>query len=90
MSPGWGPVEFADFWLGDEFCSLAFSMAHIFTVGCAYSHEWEDVFFNCGSSTHWATLALLTAPYVSRLVQSIRRYYDSRLRTHLINVRCDF
>ncbi|GJJ15013.1 hypothetical protein Clacol_009286 [Clathrus columnatus] len=85
VAPGWGPVEFADFWLGDQFCSLAFSLAHIFTVGCAYSHSWEDVFFNCGSTTHWATLALLTSPYVSRMVQSVRRYYDSRLPAHLIN-----
>lgn len=87
LSAGASSVEFADFWLGDQFCSLAFPIAHLYTIGCAYHVGWQDVFQQCGSSTHWITFALFSLPYLSRLVQSIRRYYDSKLPTHLINVR---
>ncbi|KAF8483140.1 EXS family-domain-containing protein, partial [Gautieria morchelliformis] len=83
---GTSRVEFTDFWLGDQFCSLVFSLAHLFTIGCAYSNDWRNVFSRCGSVTHWpAPLVLLTLPYLVRLVQSVRRYYDSKLLTHLIN-----
>ncbi|KIJ36931.1 hypothetical protein M422DRAFT_50759 [Sphaerobolus stellatus SS14] len=85
LTAGTTSVEFADFWLGDQFCSLTFSLAHIYTIGCAYDVGWKDVFGRCASSAHWVTFALLTLPYFSRLVQSVRRYYDSKLPTHLIN-----
>ncbi|KAF8587243.1 EXS-domain-containing protein [Ramaria rubella] len=79
-------VEFTDFWLGDQFCSLVFSLAHFFTIVCAYGHHWQNVFTSCGSATHWPVpFVLLTLPYFIRLVQSVRRYYDSKLPTHLIN-----
>ncbi|KAF8524328.1 EXS-domain-containing protein [Hysterangium stoloniferum] len=87
LVPGTSPVGFTDFWLGDQFCSLAFSLTHLYTMGCAYSHHWDGVFTNCGSTTHWITLAFLATPYASRLVQSVRRYYDSGLPTHLVNAR---
>ena len=87
LTAGTSPVEFSDFWLGDQFCSLAFSLAHLYTIGCAFEKKWDGVFDKCASSRHWATFALVSLPYFSRLVQSVRRYYDSRLPTHLVNVR---
>lgn len=88
LIPGVSRVEFTDFWLGDQFCSLVFSLAHIFTFGCAYFNKWHDVFGYCGSGKHWPTpFVLLALPYFVRLIQSVRRYHDSKLSTHLINVR---
>ncbi|KAH8113948.1 EXS family-domain-containing protein [Phellopilus nigrolimitatus] len=83
---GTKPVEFTDFWLGDQFCSLVFTLSNLFFVGCAYKEDWNDVWNQCSSSTHWGIpFALGVLPLVVRAVQSVKRYADSRLYTHLIN-----
>ncbi|KAF8524324.1 EXS family-domain-containing protein [Hysterangium stoloniferum] len=87
LIPGASPVGFTDFWLGDQFCSLAFSVQHIYTIGCAYIHHWDNVFYRCDSTMHVIPLLLIIAPYVSRFLQCLRRYYDSRLPSHLVNAR---
>jgi hypothetical protein len=85
---GTSRVEFTDFWMGDQFCSLVFTLGHIYTVGCAYSHKWHNVWGHCNTAMHWPVPFLLVAlPSFVRLVQSIRRWHDSKLPTHLINVR---
>ncbi|GLB42048.1 putative EXS family protein [Lyophyllum shimeji] len=63
-------VEFADFWMGDQLCSLAFSLSNLYLFG---SPHWPAAFF------------LASLPLLVRLVQSVKRYYDSGLVTHLIN-----
>ncbi|EIM89067.1 EXS-domain-containing protein [Stereum hirsutum FP-91666 SS1] len=88
LTSGLHRVEFADFWLGDQFCSLVFSVSNIWFIGCAYSIGFEDdkPWDHCQVSNQWAVHFVLSAlPFLIRLVQSIRRYSDSGLITHLIN-----
>ncbi|TFK72108.1 EXS-domain-containing protein, partial [Pluteus cervinus] len=80
-------VEFADFWLGDQFCSLIFPLSNSYLLICAYTNGFDENWHKCGSSTRYWPLAFVLAalPLFIRLVQSIKRYYDSKLVTHLIN-----
>lgn len=133
----WG-VEFTDFWLGDQLCSLAYSLANFYFVGCFYfryfpyvssnpyvssisqpsvredisiavvprffssqtsslmprdKHIWsaydpavQDAWTTCGTQLNWGSYFILAMiPFVVRLLQSLRRYKDSKLPTHLIN-----
>lgn len=77
-----------DFWMGDQFCSLAFTLSSFWTLGCAYNNEWKsDTWALCGMSNHWLTPFVLSClPSLARFVQCIKRYADSGLYTHLINV----
>lgn len=131
-------VGFTDFWLGDQFCSLSYSLSNFYFVGCFYSQYFPYVspnhnelsnsqpllrenipmavvprFFSsqtsslvprdkvlwsaydpavqtawttCGTELNWGSYFILAMiPFVVRLVQSLRRYKDSKLPTHLIN-----
>lgn len=133
----WG-VEFTDFWLGDQFCSLAYSLANFYFVGCFYSRYFpyipshhnvlptfqpsiretismavvprffssqtsslmprdtsiwsahdpavQDAWTTCGTALNWGSYFVLAMiPFAVRLLQSLRRYKDSKLPTHLIN-----
>ncbi|OCB90034.1 EXS family protein/ERD1/XPR1/SYG1 family protein [Sanghuangporus baumii] len=83
---GTQPVEFTDFWLGDQFCSLIFTLSNLYFVGCVYGERWEDSFIKCSVSIHWGVpFAVGILPLVARAVQSVKRYADSHLYTHLIN-----
>ncbi|KAK7034489.1 Xenotropic and polytropic retrovirus receptor 1 [Paramarasmius palmivorus] len=79
-------VEFADFWMGDQFCSLVFTLSNLYLFACAYASDFEN-WRKCGSTNkHWpVAFVLAILPFLVRLVQSIRRYADSKLTTHLIN-----
>ncbi|TDL22762.1 EXS-domain-containing protein [Rickenella mellea] len=86
LASGTMPVEFTDFWLGDQFCSLVFTLSNIFFIGCAYVDGWGSSWNECSSRRHWgAPFALASLPLVVRAVQSVKRYSDSHLNTHLIN-----
>lgn len=73
----------------DQFCSLIFTLSNLYFVGCAYEQRWDNVWQTCSTSRNWgAPFALAALPLLVRTVQSIKRYVDSRLITHLINVSC--
>ncbi|THH00485.1 hypothetical protein EW026_g2059 [Hermanssonia centrifuga] len=81
-------VEFADFWMGDQFCSLIFPLSNLYFVACAYTRgfdndsDWQQ----CLVTKDWGVpFVLASIPLLVRLVQSIKRWVDSRLITHLIN-----
>lgn len=80
-------------YLRDQFCSLIFTLSNLYFVGCVYAtgidSNWRRCTTNAGP--RWGVAFLLASlPLLARLVQSIRRYVDSGLTTHLINVReCD-
>jgi len=81
-------VEFTDFWLGDQFCSLAFTLSNLYFFGCVYAKRFGPEWSECtvGETEFWPLVYVLAVlPFFIRLVQSIKRYYDSRLITHLIN-----
>jgi hypothetical protein len=73
----------------DQFCSLVFTLSNLYFVGCVYRGDFVEGPQRCSSlRAYWPVTFLLSAlPLFVRLVQSLRRYADSRLITHLINVR---
>ncbi|KAF9055435.1 EXS-domain-containing protein [Hymenopellis radicata] len=87
LLPGFHRVEFTDFWMGDQFCSLVFSLSNLSLSVCAYATGFNEDWRRCGSASKLWPVAFLLAqlPLLIRLIQSIRRYMDSGLLTHLIN-----
>ncbi|KAI9438623.1 EXS family-domain-containing protein [Lactarius indigo] len=87
LTSGSHRVEFADFWLGDQLCSLAFSLGGIYFVGCSYAVGFHsDQFERCSKPSPWGLPFFLSSlPLWARFFQSIRRWWDSSLVTHLIN-----
>jgi hypothetical protein len=63
-------------------------MSNLYVVGCGYSVKFDPRWHTCGLGRRdWAVPFILAAtPLVIRLVQSVKRYADSKLITHLINV----
>lgn len=57
---------------------------------CAYAHKFQPtVWETCGTQSQkgWVVAFVLAMlPLLARLIQSVRRYADSKLVTHLINV----
>ncbi|KIP07309.1 hypothetical protein PHLGIDRAFT_42215, partial [Phlebiopsis gigantea 11061_1 CR5-6] len=79
-------IQFADFWMGDQFCSLVFTISNFYFLGCAYSGGFGTHWTQCMTPTRWGVpFVLASLPLLARLVQSIRRWVDSKLMTHLIN-----
>ncbi|KAI0918737.1 hypothetical protein AcV5_002647 [Taiwanofungus camphoratus] len=85
LTSGTHRVEFADFWMGDQFCSLVFTLSNLYFVGCAYANGLEH-WRQCTTGRNWGpAFALAALPLLVRFVQSIKRWVDSSLITHLIN-----
>ncbi|KAJ6627864.1 EXS family-domain-containing protein [Mycena sp. CBHHK59/15] len=87
MISGTRRVEFTDFWMGDQFCSLVFTLSNLYLVVCLYVEGFSSNWRQCGSTSRFWPLSFVLAilPFLVRLVQSIKRYVDSGLTTHLIN-----
>ncbi|KAH3950644.1 hypothetical protein HBI24_116920 [Parastagonospora nodorum] len=79
------PVEWRDFYLGDMFCSLTYTMGNLATLFCLYSRSWNNP-GSCNSS-HLRVVGFLTAlPGIWRALQCIRRYADTGNKfPHLLN-----
>ena len=76
----------------DQLCSLAFPLGNIYFVVCSYAQGFgSNPFHKCSKPALWGVPFLFAAlPLVARFGQSIRRWWDSGLVTHLINVRLPF
>ncbi|KAI0701368.1 EXS family-domain-containing protein [Cytidiella melzeri] len=86
LTSGLHRVEFADFWMGDQFCSLIYPISNLYLLACAYSGGLDQTWNKCLSPGPWGVPFLLASlPLLARLIQSVRRWVDSRLTTHLIN-----
>ena len=73
--------------VSDQFCSLVYSLSNLYFVVCAYSGDFDSSWARCSRPKPWGIpLILGILPFIARLVQSIKRWYDSGLETHLINV----
>ncbi|KAJ1813541.1 Signal transduction protein, partial [Coemansia sp. RSA 2599] len=70
-------VEFRDFFLGDELCSLTYTFSTVLMLGCAGANKWTDLDETCNTTQWWANAAFLMLPNVFRLLQCVRRYVDS-------------
>ncbi|KAL6807236.1 EXS family domain-containing protein [Trichoderma sp. SZMC 28013] len=82
---GFYPVEFRDFFLGDMYCSLTYSMANIELFFCLYANHWNNP-GQCNSTSSRLLGFLTTLPAIWRFLQCIRRYRDTRnIFPHLVN-----
>jgi hypothetical protein len=85
---GTKPVEFTDFWMGDQFCSMTFTLSNLYFFVCIYVVNFSpDQTDKCTlNSPKWPIAFLCTVfPLAARLLQSLKRYYDSRSMSHVIN-----
>ncbi|KAK4083021.1 uncharacterized protein Triagg1_1911 [Trichoderma aggressivum f. europaeum] len=64
------PVEFRDFFLGDMYCSLTYSMANIELFFCLYANHWDNP-GQCNSTSSRLLGFLTTLPAIWRFLQSI-------------------
>ncbi|KAG9046374.1 hypothetical protein FS837_004550 [Tulasnella sp. UAMH 9824] len=86
LLPGLYPVEFADFWMGDQLCSMVYTLSRLYFMGCVYSKGWSNATAQCNMGRNWiAGVLLASLPSLIRLIQCIKRYADSKNYIHLIN-----
>ncbi|KAH9882647.1 hypothetical protein J1614_000883 [Plenodomus biglobosus] len=79
------PVEWRDFYLGDMFCSLTYSMGNIALFFCLYAHGWDNP-PQCNSSHSRVLGFVTTLPGIWRALQCLRRYWDTGNKfPHLLN-----
>lgn len=80
------PIFFADFFLGDMFCSLTYAMGNIELFFCLYRWHWVDP-PRCNSSHSLLLGFFSTLPGIWRLLQCFRRFYDEGWAwfPHLVN-----
>ncbi|RDA90737.1 hypothetical protein CP533_4051 [Ophiocordyceps camponoti-saundersi (nom. inval.)] len=79
------PVEFRDFFLGDMYCSLTYSMANVELFFCLYVNQWDRP-TQCNSNHSRLLGFFLTLPAIWRLLQCLRRYRDTcNVFPHLVN-----
>ena len=81
------PIEFRDFFLGDQYNSLIYSFANIPLFFCLYAKSWSpNALTQCNSSHSRALGFFTTLPPIWRLLQCVRRYIDTRhIFPHLVN-----
>lgn len=86
LTPGYSRVEFIAFFLADELTSLIYTIENIYFIGCVYGKSWPDnTFKHCPVGANWPYGILLCLPALARLIQSVKRWHDSKLGIHLIN-----
>ncbi|KAG6379562.1 EXS family-domain-containing protein [Boletus reticuloceps] len=89
-------VRFTDVWLGDQCCSLVYSLSNLYFVGCFYTRfanyvstydpQVQEAWSTCSVTQNWTWYYLLSMlPFMVRFMQSLRRYRDSKNFIHLIN-----
>ncbi|KAJ1796735.1 Signal transduction protein [Coemansia sp. RSA 2399] len=74
---GFYRVEFRDFFLGDEMCSLTYTFSMFLMFGCASANHWTDLDDVCNTTQWWSNAAFLMLPNLLRLLQCLRRFRDS-------------
>ena len=63
-----------------------FTLSNLYFIGCAYKNGFNEHWNQCLATPNWGvTFVIGTLPLLARLVQSVRRWADSKLVTHLIN-----
>ncbi|KXT04848.1 hypothetical protein AC578_3485 [Pseudocercospora eumusae] len=78
-------VEFRDFFMGDMFCSLTYSIGNIELFFCLFAGNWNTPTV-CNSSNSRLLGFLTTLPGIWRAFQCIRRYRDThQVFPHLVN-----
>lgn len=60
-------------------------------LSCAYGKGWPgDTFGVCPYASSWPFILVSIIPALCRFIQCLKRYHDSKLTIHLVNVRIQF
>ncbi|KIM22136.1 hypothetical protein M408DRAFT_18233 [Serendipita vermifera MAFF 305830] len=78
-------VEFQDFFLGDQYCSMVYTLTNIYFMGCLYKSNFTMPWGKCELPLWEFPWLLASIPSFIRLVQCVRRYADSGQHLHLVN-----
>ena len=66
---------------------MVYTISSLYGIGCAYRYKWEHPLEKCTGGNQWILLFVLSViPYLIRLIQCVKRYADSGLVHHLVNV----
>ncbi|KXS18523.1 EXS-domain-containing protein, partial [Gonapodya prolifera JEL478] len=75
-----------DFFVTDNLNSITFAFTALQAFVCAYANSWANLDNACPLSNSWTVAAFTAIPAFLRLVQCVRRFYDSRnAHPHLTN-----
>ena len=79
MFSGFYPTEFRDFFLGDQYNSLIYSIENVPSFFCYYAKNWNPNEIAMCDSGHSHVLGFFsTLPAIWRLFQCLRRFFDTR------------
>ncbi|KAI0287536.1 EXS family-domain-containing protein [Russula brevipes] len=66
---GFKRVEFAEFWLGDQLCSLAFPLSNIYFIACSYARGFQSLPSpECRNPTLWGSPYIQGGKYLTGVV----------------------
>lgn len=84
---GFYPIEYRDFFIGDQYNSLIYSLENVPLFFCLYANDWNLNTITLCNSSHSRVLGFFsTLPPIWRFLQCIRRCADTRHGfPHLVN-----
>lgn len=62
-----------------------YSIQNLYFIGCVYNVKWDEPDAHCPTGGVWPYALLACLPPLSRLIQCLKRYHDSKLVIHQIN-----
>ncbi|KAI3649667.1 hypothetical protein MP228_005299 [Amoeboaphelidium protococcarum] len=79
-------VEYRDFFIADELCSMVYFLSSIQLFVCVYINDFDDTAKVCNIGAAAFSPAINLLPSWIRFLQCLRRWYDTRLAfPHLVN-----
>ncbi|EFC45668.1 predicted protein [Naegleria gruberi] len=80
-------VRFSDFFIADQLTSLSDVLFELQFIGCIYpaTSKFSTISLFCSSTKSLGIPILNYIPYHVRLMQCLRKYYDTRQKMHLLN-----
>ena len=72
----------------DQLCSFGFTFSNLSLLACVYAEDFHPHGDDCSiTGRFWMISYVISSlPLLVRLIQSVKRYVDSGLISHLINV----
>ena len=84
FTPGFRKVTFREFFIADLLISLTFFWTSLYLTACFYVSGKNGTSL-CRPSSSWMTPLLISIPFIIRLIQCLRKYYDKKRAKNLWN-----
>jgi hypothetical protein len=85
LTPGLASITFIFFFLADILASHTYTIQNIYLLGCVAAHKWPDDAFAVCKTSDWTFALLGSLASIARLLQCLKRFWDTRLWIHLFN-----